>query len=130
MGVVHKDIKSSNYLISDDNILKLTDFGITKDLEANKSPSCQREELIFLPTFDILAYGVVVWELFTTATPFKGLEPHVVVMRVCADDQRLPMPDDSPKYVADMIRQCWQGDCEKRPSIDHVLVLVRIVEHF
>ena len=132
MGVVHKDVKSPNYLIANGNILKLTNFGITKDLEvtisnATESPSCQRKELILLPTYDMLAYGVVVWELFTTEAPFKGLEPEVVVMRICGDDQRLPIPDDCPKHVADIICECWQGDWGRRTSIDHVLVLVRIL---
>ena len=136
MGVVHKDIKSPNYLIANGNILKLTDFGISKELEATmsnatESASCQwmapelMKEMILSPTYDIFAYGVVVWELFTTKSPFKGLEPQVVVMRVCGDDQRLPIPDDCPISVSHMIRECWQGNWKKRPSIDCVLVLVR-----
>ena len=141
MGVVHKDIKSPNYLIANGNILKLTDFGISKELEATmsnatESASCQwmapelMKELILSPTYDIFSYGVVVWELFTTETPFKGLEPQVVVMRVCGDNQRPPIPADCPKRVTDLMRECWESDWKKRPSMDHVLVLVRILENY
>ena len=140
MGVVHKDIKSPNYLVAEGNILKLTDFGISKELQATmsnatESASCQwmapelMKEMILSPTYDIFSYGVIVWELFTTDTPFKGLEPQVVVMRVCGDNQRPPIPADCPKHVADLIRQCWQGDWKKRPSMDHVLLLVIILEN-
>ena len=124
MGVVHKDIKSPNYLIAEDNILKLTDFGISKELKATMSyatdsASCQwmapelMKELILSPTYDIFLYGVVVWELYTTEAPFKGLEPQVVIMRVCGDDQRLPIPADCQKLIANLIKQCWECDWKK-----------------
>ena len=137
MGVVHKDIKSPNYLIAGGNILKLTDFGISKELEAtmsnvSESASCQwmapelMKDLVLSPTYDIFAYGVVVWELCTAEAPFDCLEPQVVIMRICKDNQRLPIPADCPKLIADILRQCWESDWTKRPNMDHVLFLVRI----
>ena len=106
-GVVHKDVKSPNYLITKGNILKLTDFGISKELEATMSNATESasyqwmapellKDLVLSPKYDIFSYGVVVWELFTTEAPFKGLEPQVVVMRVCSDNQRPPIPADCP----------------------------------
>ena len=133
MGVVHKDVKSPNYLIAEGNILKLTDFGISKELEATmsnatESASCQwmapelMKELILSPSYDIFSYGVVVWELYTTVTPSKVLKRQVVVM---GDNQRLKIPGDCPKPIADMIRQCWESDYKARPTMDRVLVMVR-----
>ncbi|XP_072041377.1 uncharacterized protein [Amphiura filiformis] len=132
MKILHKDVKSPNYLIADGNVLKLTDFGISKNLKETMSNATQSasypwmapelmKDLKLSPTYDIHSYGVVVWELLTLEVPFQGLEPQVVVMRVCRDDERPPIPLDCPPPIADLLKKCWELDWRKRPSIDDIL---------
>ena len=131
-NIVHKDIKSPNILISKENILKLADFGLAKNIAESISNATQTAsypwmapellyKAILSPTFDIFTLGVVFWELWTRQFPFKGVEWEQIVWKVCEKDERLPIPPDMPKSLADLIRQCWATDCKQRPGIQHIL---------
>ena len=138
-NLVHKDIKSPNYLIAEGNILKLADFGITKNIEGTMQNATQRaspawsspellKDNVLSPSYDISAYGVVVWELCTTLVPFEGSESHHIIWRICYNKERPSIPTDCPKPLADLMRQCWEEDWHKRPSADHILVVVSLAQ--
>ena len=137
-NLVHKDIKSPNYLIAEGNVLKLADFGITKNIEGtiqnatqSASPAWSAPEFlkdnILSPSYDISAYGVVVWELCTTLVPFEGSDNHHIIWRICHNKERPAIPPDCPKPLADLMRQCWEENWHKRPSADHILLVVSFV---
>ncbi|XP_072016419.1 mitogen-activated protein kinase kinase kinase 20-like [Amphiura filiformis] len=136
MGIIHKDVKSENYVIADHNILKLTDFGLAKEIDAtieNATGSATYaymapellKDFILSPSYDIFSYGVVVYELWTTQKPFEGVEGYAIIWKVCHLNERPPIPDDCPEPIADLMRQCWLEKWKDRPSIDHVLTVVR-----
>ena len=136
-NLVHKDIKSPNYLIAEGNILKLADFGITKtDIASTIQNATERASLawsapeflkdnILSPSYDISAYGVVVWEMCTTLVPFEGSANHHIIWRICKNE-RPPIPPDCPKPLADLMRRCWEVDWQKRPNADQILSMVSL----
>ena len=133
--IVHKDVKSPNYMITAENILKLGDFGIAKNLDhttfnATETASVKwmapelLAENVLSPKYDIFAYGVVLWELRTGKCPFEGLESQVVIWKVCRENERLPIPEDCPEPIKDLMKQCWETDWQNRPEIEEVLSVV------
>ncbi|XP_072023810.1 uncharacterized protein [Amphiura filiformis] len=134
--IIHKDVKSPNYMITIDNNLKLGDFGIAKNLDqtvnnATETASCRwmAPELltqnILSPKYDIFAYGVVLWELRTGKYPFEGQESQVVTWEVCQLNKRLPIPEDCPQPIKDLMKRCWEGDWQRRPSIMEVITVIK-----
>ncbi|XP_072019772.1 uncharacterized protein [Amphiura filiformis] len=137
MRIIHKDIKSANYLITKNNMLKLADFGLSKkevgvtlsNASLSATPAYMAPELykeyILSPTYDIFALAVVLWELLTRQVPFKGKENINIMYRVCIENERLPIPPDCPQILANLMKQCWVTERQKRPSIDDMLSTIK-----
>ena len=138
-NLIHKDIKSPNYLISAGNILKLADFGLAKNVDATISKATETasyrwmapellRDNILSPNYDIHAYGIVGWELWTTDIPFEdSKEPVNLIWRICNDNERPPIPDDCPELIANLLRQCWETNWKKRPDTETILLVVGII---
>src|SRR5262249_40883225 len=89
-GVVHRDIKPANLMVTEDGV-KILDFGLAKFADALQltlpgstvgtiaymSPEQARGEEAD-PRSDIWALGIVMFEMLTGETPFKGAYPEAI----------------------------------------------------
>jgi serine/threonine protein kinase, bacterial len=84
-GLVHRDVKPENVLISDDGEVKIADFGLVRAMAEAKitSTSVILGTAAYLspeqvstgdagPASDVYAVGILTYELLTGTTPFKG----------------------------------------------------------
>ena len=136
--IVHKDLKSPNYLITANGTLKLGDFGLAKNLGKTISNATGRGSYQWMapellrhqklsPKYDIFSFGVVVWEMVSGKFPHVGLEYQQIVWKVCEthQDEPLSIPEDCPEAIRKLMMWCWKYDWKMRPDIEQVISLVR-----
>ncbi|XP_057203271.1 tyrosine-protein kinase CSK [Triplophysa rosa] len=122
---VHRDLAARNVLVSDDNIAKVSDFGLTKEASSTQdtaklpvkwtSPEALREKR-FSTKSDVWSYGVLLWEIFSFGrVPYPRIPLKEVVPRV-EKGYKMDPPDGCPAAVYDLMKQCWTLDAAGRPS--------------
>ncbi|XP_068992327.1 uncharacterized protein [Neodiprion pinetum] len=128
--VLHGDLAARNVLLSEDNIVKICDFGLSKSLQ--EDDNCKDEgndplpvkwmaieslkDGIFSVKSDVWSFGVVLWELFSLAkTPYPEVNPENMC-KTLIDGYRMKQPKYAPKSIYRMMLQCWEANPSDRPS--------------
>ncbi|XP_037931821.1 mitogen-activated protein kinase kinase kinase [Teleopsis dalmanni] len=140
ISIIHRDLKSSNVLIFEaiegDNLhkktLKITDFGLARELYNTKRMSAagtyawMPPEVISRGTYskssDVWSYGVLLWELITGETPYKGFDSLSVAYGVAVNTLALPIPKTCPEAWGKLMKSCWESDPHNRPGFKDILI--------
>jgi len=127
-GVVHRDVKPGNLLIQPDGVVKVTDFGIARAVDA--SPVTQTGLVVgtaaylspeqaagrpVTPASDIYALGLVGYECLTGARAFGGDNPVAIAMAQI-NDKPAKMPKAVPPLVGEFVMRMLEKNPDKRPS--------------
>jgi pimeloyl-ACP methyl ester carboxylesterase len=131
-GIIHRDVKPSNVLISNDGQTKVVDFGLAKfrdfDLDviltagtvgtvAYMSPE-QATGANLGPASDVFSFGILAYELLTGERPFKGNGPGAVLSAIM-NGSRKPVQDlrrDLPDELVSIVERCLETDSHRRFS--------------
>ena len=75
---------------------------------------------------DVYSFGIVAWEVLSTQVPWADeASPLDIFRRVVFKGERPTIPADAPSDIADIVRACWAGAPEERPSASAVMVRLR-----
>lgn len=132
-GLVHRDIKPGNLLITPDGTVKITDFGIAR--LADQVPLTATGQVMgtvqYLapeqaggkpasPATDIYSLGIVAYEALAGKRPFRG-ESQVAIAMAQIKETPPELPSSIPEPVRRMVMSCMSKKPEGRPRSAHDL---------
>ncbi|WP_243061730.1 serine/threonine-protein kinase [Humibacter sp. RRB41] len=127
-GLVHRDIKPGNLLITPDGRVKITDFGIARI--ADQVPLTATGQVMgtvqYLspeqasghpasPTTDIYSLGIVAYECLAGRRPFTG-ESQVAIAMAQINEQPPPLPVTVSEPVRNLVYACIAKNPAERPQ--------------
>lgn len=126
-GIIHRDIKPQNIMISTDGKVKVTDFGIAKAASSNTissdvmgsvhyvSPEQARNGFVDLRS-DIYSLGIVMYEMVTGRVPFDGDTTVSVAIQHLQEEMTPPSTyaPNLPISFEKIILKCTQKNADRR----------------
>ncbi|KAK5924001.1 hypothetical protein CgunFtcFv8_000920 [Champsocephalus gunnari] len=131
--IIHRDLKSPNMLITHDDLVKISDFGTSRELRdkstkmsfagtvAWMAPEVIRNEPVS-EKVDIWSFGVVLWEMLTGEVPYRDVDSSAIIWGVGNNSLQLPIPESCPDGFKILLRQCWNCKPRNRPSFRQILL--------
>ncbi|RXG56567.1 Platelet-derived growth factor receptor alpha [Armadillidium vulgare] len=132
--VLHGDLAARNLLLASNNVVKICDFGLSREmyksyLYLKKSNEMMPikwmapeaiEQRIFSIQSDVWSYGVTLWEMFTLGnTPFPGF-PLNHLGTALVKGMRLEKPKYCNDQIYNLLLQCWRSNPVERPCFNKI----------
>jgi len=134
---IHRDLKTSNLLIDDNNTVKVCDFGLSqikprgtnlKDGQegAKGTPLWMAPEVLLGKHFnekaDVYSFGLVLWQMMSRQELFPQFDNlDKFIHAICIDGLRPKIPQDTPPSLERLITACWQAESEGRPHFSNIV---------
>eukprot|EP00118_Oscarella_pearsei_P010123 m.60883 g.60883 ORF g.60883 m.60883 type:complete len:217 (+) comp34949_c0_seq12:1799-2449(+) len=135
---VHRDIAARNVLVSRTEQCKLSDFGLSRELDTPESTYVSTGGRValkwaapeafgdhrFTSASDVWSFGVLMWEVLSFGeAPFDNLSVQRTVMYL-AQGNRLDKPEICPPILYQFMRRCWLDKEDLRPTFSELHQLV------
>ena len=143
--IIHRDIKGANILVDNKGSVKISDFGISKRVEASSflSPSGGKKagqrvslqgsvfwmapevvkQTAYTRKADIWSLGCLIVEMFTGTHPHPNCTQLQAIFKIGGSGDATPtIPDDCSEDARTFLRRTFEIDHEKRPVADELLL--------
>ena len=137
--VMHGDLACRNILLAADNVVKICDFGLAKDIYKNNNYQKKTDgplpikwmaveslrDRVFSTQSDVWSFGVVLWEMFSLGkTPYPGIEAGESFYDMLLGGYRMDKPEYCPRIIYQSMSQCWKPEPSTRPSFNELMALL------
>uniref|UniRef100_A0A8C7V1I9 Fibroblast growth factor receptor n=1 Tax=Oncorhynchus mykiss TaxID=8022 RepID=A0A8C7V1I9_ONCMY len=132
---IHRDLAARNVLVTEDNVMKIADFGLARDIhhiDYYKKTTNGRlpvkwmapEALfdrIYTHQSDVWSFGVLLWEIFTLGgSPYPGV-PVEELFKLLKEGHRMDKPSTCTHELYMMMRDCWHAVPSHRPTFKQLV---------
>ncbi|BFZ02190.1 hypothetical protein BsWGS_05230 [Bradybaena similaris] len=126
---IHRDLAARNVLVAEDYVLKLADFGLTRNLyqfdyyrkttDGRLPVKWMAPEALFDRKYtsksDVWSFGILLWEIFTLGgNPYPSI-PIESLFTLLKEGHRMRRPPYASSKMYGIMQQCWQEEAMKRP---------------
>jgi len=139
--VIHRDLAARNILLNGRLEAVVSDFGFARLIQNDTSVATTKgnigpikhmapESLTnhqYSEKTDSWSFGIVCWEILTRKEPYPDLD-YVNTISFVLLGKRLDIPSDVPPTVASMLKRCWDGDPNVRPSLQECFNVLHSVK--
>lgn len=142
LNFVHRDLATRNCLVGAGHVIKISDFGMSRNLYSADYYRIEGKALLpirwmawesvllgkFTTKSDVWSFAVTLWEILTMAReqPYEDLTDEQVIENVSyiyhneARKALLPQPANCPKEIYDLMRECWKRSDADRPTFREI----------
>jgi serine/threonine protein kinase len=140
-GIIHRDLKSPNVLLTENGHAKISDFGISEITSSSVksfmgtnstggSIRWMAPELLNIQNSeqpssasDMYSYGMILWEIVTRKIPFEKTPNEMVIAFSVSQGAREKIPEE-PKPLFKMIERCWKERTERLALPEAIQILI------
>ncbi|XP_028417030.1 tyrosine-protein kinase receptor Tie-1-like [Dendronephthya gigantea] len=125
-GIVHRDLAARNILLGKDKILKISDFGLSREGTYVQKPGGRVpyrwlaieaiQERSYSTASDVWAFGIVLWEICTLGdTPYSTVSDRDL-KDFLLSGKRLEKVENCTDNIYEIMSKCWSHLPQDRPT--------------
>nr|XP_011721768.1 tyrosine-protein kinase Fer isoform X3 [Macaca nemestrina] len=130
---IHRDLAARNCLVGENNVLKISDFGMSRQEDGGVYSSSGLKQIPIKWTApealnygryssesDVWSFGILLWETFSLGVcPYPGMTNQQAREQV-ERGYRMSAPQNCPEDIFKIMMKCWDYKPENRPKFSEL----------